>query len=236
MEQVLAVTPPKNDVFMREVDEELRRDQLMDFGRRYGVLVGILLVLALIALGGGLYWRYHQQQVAGRQGEQFQAALNSIDQGNTDEAQKPLDALAQSHSDGYRAMAMFGQADILLKKNDLKGAAAKFAQVASDSSLAQPFRDLALIRQTSGEYDSMKPQAVIDRLRPLATPGNPWFGSAGEMVAVAYLQTNRRDLAGKLFSQIAQDKTVPDSIHQRAVQMAALLGTGTDDQNEKAAQ
>ncbi|TPG22798.1 hypothetical protein EAH87_02045 [Sphingomonas koreensis] len=217
---------------MREVDEELRRDQMMSFGRRYGALVIGLIVIALLALGGVLYWRYHREQVAGQQGEQYQAALASLGQNKTADAAKPLDELAASKSDGYRAMAIFTQGDILLKNDDLKGAAGKFAAVANDASLAKPFRDLALIRQTSAEYDSLTPQVVIDRLRPLAVKGAPWFGSAGEMVAVAYQQQNRPDLAGKLFGEIAQDETVPDSIRQRAVQMAAAMTGGASDQNE----
>ena len=139
-------------------------------------------------------------------------------------------------------MAQFAQADILLKNKDAKGAAAKFAAIANDTSLDAPFRDLALIRQTSIEYDSLDPAKVIDRLKPLAVKGNPWFGSAGEMVAMADLQQNKRAEAGKLFDAIAQDRDTPESIRQRAVQMAALLNDAAGDatkaagDNKKAAQ
>jgi hypothetical protein len=228
----LATRPPQNDVFMREVDEEVRRERMMEFGRKYGVWVGALIVLFFLVLGGSIWWRYHQEQVAGRQGETFQAALDDIGSGNVKKAQPPLDELAQSHDKGYRAMAEFTQADIALKNNDAKAAAAKFAAIAGDESLAQPFRDLALVRETALQFDSLKPQQVVDRLRPLAVKGNAFFGSAGEMVAIAYLQMNRRDLAAKMFGQIAQDDTTPDSLRQRAVQMAASLNQGADRQNE----
>jgi hypothetical protein len=236
MEQALAITPQNNDVFMREVDEELRRDEMMAFGRKYGVWIAVLVVLFLVVLGGSLWWRHHKEAVAGTQGEQFQAALESIGSGNTKAADPAIAKLAQSGHDGYRAMAQFAQADLLLEKNDLKGAEAKFAAIANDTSLDAPFRNLALIRQTSAEYDTLDPQKVIDRLKPLATKGNPWFGSAGEMVAMAYLQQNKRAEAGKLFSEIAQDATTPDSLRQRAVQMAALLNDDATGGNKKAAQ
>jgi len=60
-------------------------------------------------------------------------------------------------------------------------------------------------------------------------PGNPWFGSAGELVAMAYLRQNKPDLAGPLFAALAKDKTVPDSIRQRARQMAGALGVDAVD-------
>jgi hypothetical protein len=230
----LAITPQNNDVFMREVDEELRRDEMVAFGRRYGTWIAVLVVLFLVVLGGSLWWRHHKEAVAGSQGEQFQTALDSIGSGNTKAADPTLATLARSSHDGYRAMAEFSQADILLKKNDLKGAIAKFAAIAGDTSLDSPFRDLALIRQTSAEYDSLDPQKVIDRLKPLAVKGNPWFGSAGEMVAMAYLQQNKQAEAGKLFGEIAQDADTPDSLRQRAVQMAALLNDSATGDNKKA--
>ena len=147
-------------------------------------------------------------------------------------AQAKLAPLAQSNVDAYRALASFTQADILLQRNDLKGAAARFAAIANDASLAQPFRDLALVRQTMAEYDTLKPEAVISRLGSMAVPGNAWFGSAGEMVAVAYLRQNKRAQAGRLFGQIASDKDVPDTLRQRAVQMAGVLGVDAVGQSE----
>jgi hypothetical protein len=136
--------------------------------------------------------------------------------------------------EGYRVGAIFSQADLLLAKQDLKGAAAKFAQVANDASVAQPFRDLALIRQTTAEYDTLRPEVVVQRLKALAVPGNPWFGSAGELVAVAYLRQGKSALAGKVFAQVAKDEDVPTTIRQRAVQMAGVLGVDAVDGDVKA--
>ncbi|MBY8827188.1 tetratricopeptide repeat protein [Hephaestia mangrovi] len=232
----MAITPQNNDVFMREVDEELRRDEMVAFGRKYGVWIAVLAVLFLLALGGGLWWRHHKEAVAGRQGEQFQTALDSLGSGDLKAADPTLAKLAASSSDGYRAMALFTQADVLLKKDDLKGAAAKFAAIANDSKFDAPFRDLALIRQTSAEYETLDPQTVIDRLKPLAVKDSPWFGSAGELVAMAYVQQNKRAEAGTLFSAIAQASTTPDSLRQRAVQMASLLNDSAgSDNKDKAA-
>ena len=92
------------------------------------------------------------------------------------------------------------------------------------SLFADPFRELALVRQTMAEFDTIKPDDVVNRLRGVAVPGNAYFGSAGELVAMAYLKQGKRDLAGKLFGQIAQDEKVPPTLRQRAVQMAGALG------------
>lgn len=228
----MAVTPNSNDAFLREVDDELRRDQMAEFGKRWGIAVVAAVVLALCAFGGYLYWQHHREVVAGEQGEKLQQAYDALAAEDVAKAKAPLAELVASGRPGYRALALLSQADILLQQNDLKGAAAKFAEVASDTTLPQPFRDQALIRQTAAQFDTLTPQAVVERLRALAVPGNPWFGSAGEMVAVSYLRMNRANLAGPLFAKIAADETVPDTIRQRAVQMAGAVGVDAISQNE----
>lgn len=232
MEQFLAVTPNSDQAFLREVDEELRRDQLASFWTRYGRWLIVALGVALIAFGGVLYWRKAQADAAARQGEQLQQAYDDIGDKPADSA-KSLATLSASGRAGYRAVARFTQADVLLQKNDLKGAAAKLGEIVADPGAAQPFRDLALVRQTSIEFDTLKPEVVISRLRALAIKGNPWFGSAGEMVAAAYLRMNRRDLAGALFGQIASDEGVPATLKQRAVEMAGVLGVDAIDQSQQ---
>ncbi len=220
----MAITPQNNEAFLREVDEELRREQLAGFGRRWGMWVLAAIVIGLAAFGGWLYWQHRQELAAGTEGEQLAAAYQLLGQDQPAKAQPILSTLGRSDRDGYRALALQTEADILLRKNDIKGAAAKFAAIANDETLAQPFRDLALVRQTAAEYDQLKPQVVVERLRPLAVKGNAWFGTAGEMVAIAHLRMGRRDLAGQLFGQIANDKDVPASIRQRTVQMAGAMG------------
>ncbi|MCW6532008.1 tetratricopeptide repeat protein [Sphingomonas sp. MMSM20] len=237
----MALSPESNEAFLREVDDALRQDQALDFWRRYGRLLIVAIVGGLAVFGGYLFWQNRQHKAAEREGEQLQVAYDDLAAGKLDASAKTLAELAQSKSDGYRAAALFSQADIALRKEDLKGAAKQFAAIAGDQSMAKPFRDLALIRQTMAEFDTLKPDVVVSRLRGLAAPGNPYFGSAGELVALAYLKQGRRDLAMRLYNQIAATESVPESLRQRAVQMGAVLDTGAAQSggaagNEKAKQ
>lgn len=221
-----------DQAFLREVDEEYRRDQLANFGRRYGRWIVIAIVVALIALAGFLYWEHRQTQNAGTTGEQYDAALRLMGENQLDKAATELGKLGESDG-GYAAMARIAQANVLLQKNDAKGAAAKFAEVAGDSRVEKPYRDLALIRQTVAEFDSLKPEVAIQRLQPLAQPNSPWLGTAGEMVAAAYLKAGKKAEAGKMYGQIAQGgEKVPETIRARAVQLAGVLGVDAIDQSK----
>jgi hypothetical protein len=220
----LASTPPTNEAFLREVDEELRKDQLQSFWKRWGrwLVGGVVLILA--AWGGWIFWEHRQSEAAGLEGEKLSQAIDELQSGSQPAAEVKLKALTASNNEGYRASSKMAEASILMQKGDLAGAAKAFGEVAADASIAQPWRDLATIRQTAAQFDTMKPEDIVARLRPLAVRGQPWFGSAGEMVAAAYLKMNKPDLAGKLYADIGKDEGVPETIRSRAVQMAGSLG------------
>jgi hypothetical protein len=220
----LALKPIDNETFYREVDEELRRDQMLGIWKRYGKLMIAGVVLFIAAIGGIIWWMNQRELKAGSRGETLISAFEDISGGRKTAAQPKLDQLAKSGVVGYRAAALLTQADLASEANQPNKAVALFKQIADDDSLAQPYRDVALVRMTTLQFDKLPPQQVIDRLKPLAVPGAPWFGSAGELVASAYLKLNRPQEAARLFAAISRDKKVPDSIRSRALQMAGSLG------------
>lgn len=219
----MALTPQNSEAFMREVDDAVRQDQLTTFWQRYGRILIVLLVVGLAAFGGWLYWQHHQKTQSEAVSEQMDTLLDTAVGGGTPDA-KQLDALTKASQPGYRASALLVQAGVAARKGDAKAAIAAYRAIAADDSLDQPYRDLALIRQTSLEFDSLKPQQVVDRLKPLAVEGAPWFGSAGELVAIAYMKMGKNDLAGPMFAAMAKDEKVPQSIRSRARQMAGVMG------------
>lgn len=219
----MAIKPRDNEAFYREVDEELRREQLSQGWQRWGkfIIGGFLLLLAAIA--GFLYWQQHQEEQRGVQGERYTKVLDET-QAKGAATVPELEAIAAEGEPGYRASALLAKADIAAQTGDLPGAAAAFKAIADDAKLPQPYRDLALVRQTAAEFDRIPPQQIIDRLRPLAMAGNPWFGSAGEMTALAYLKLNQPKRAAPIFAAMAREEALPPSIRSRAVQMAGALG------------
>lgn len=227
MRNILALTPDSSsDAFLREVDENLRRDQAQAFAKRYGTMIAGAALLFLAAVGGWLYWQDRQSKAAAADSETLTSALTSLDAGPSayPTVSPTLDKLTNSSSEGIATEARLAQAAIALGSGNRASATAIYRSIADDKGLADPFRDLATVRLAALEFDSVKPEAVIARLEPLAKPGNPWFGSAGELTAMAMLKQGRKADAGRLFAAVAADKQVPESIRSRAVQIAGTLG------------
>ena len=220
----LALPTDPAESFVREVDENLRRDQARDFLKKNGPWIVGAMLLFLAAVAGWLYWQDRQVRQAEVATERLNHVMGQIGSGQVPAAEKALPELAESDSAGVRAGARLTRAAVALEKANRKVAIDEYRAVMDDEALGQPYRDLATVRLTALEFDQMKPEDVIERLKPLAVAGNPWFGSAGEMTAMAMLKQGKKAEAGRLFAAIAADQQVPNTIRSRAVQIAGTLG------------
>jgi hypothetical protein len=222
----LALTPETNDALIREVDDAVRRDDVLSFWSRYGRIVAGGVGVALAAYGGWLLWISHQNANAERNSEEFAVMLKSASSGQLDK--ENYGKLSKDGTSGYRSEAELVKAALAAGKSDVKAAIAAYDTLRADSGAPGPVRDLALIRRTALDFDNLKPQQVIDALKDLAVPGNPWFGSAGEMTAMSYLRMGKKREAGEMFASMNRDTTVMASVRLRAGQMAGMLGVSPD--------
>jgi len=225
----LAIPPEMSDTFVKEVDENLRRDRMRDFTRDNAAWLIGGLVLFLALCGGLIFWHQYKDRQTQAQVEKLAQVYTALDAGPSRAAAAQLDDLSGSSSKAVRGSALFGAAAVAIQQGNTKSAIAQYAAIHDDSSLPAPFRDLALIRQTALQFDSLKPEDVVARLKPLTTPDSPWFGTAGELTAVALLKEGKKTEAGQMFAALARSKTVPDAIRSRAIQMASTLGIDASD-------
>lgn len=220
----MALTPDtQNESFLKEVDENLRRDQMRDFAKSYGKWLVAGVVLFLAAIAGWLYWQDRKQQDAAGKSEELSAIFTDIGGGRLNNAKPRLQALENTDNDIVRASALLTQAAIALEANDRATALAKYKALTQDD-LPEIYQQLGLVRATTLEFDAIKPEEVIARMQPLAKAGEPWFGTAGELTAMAYLKQGQKQPAARLFAAIAADRSTPETLRSRATQIAGTLG------------
>jgi hypothetical protein len=214
----------QEEILIQEVDEAVQQDRLLSFWQRYGKpLVGAI-IAALVLWAGWLFWDAQQDKKAGETGEDLTQIVETLSAGGNLGAEAKLAQIAKSGNGGYPVVAKLIAAGANTQSGKVKEAIAAYQAVAKDEANPQLFRDLALIRQTAMEFDTLKPQQVLERLKPLAVETNPWFGSAAEMVAVSYERSNQPALAGKLFAQISASEDVPETLRARSAEKANSLG------------
>jgi hypothetical protein len=223
----LALSPTNDAALLQEVDEAVRKDRLDTIMQRYGrwIIGGVLAIL--LAFGGYLYWNHRQEVARGEQAEQLIAALDKLQTNQPRAAASELEKIAAEGTPAYRAAALMQQANIKAGAGDLKAAAALMAKIVADTEVDRSLRDLALIRQTAFEYDTLKPEAVIARMKPIVDardPASSWFASAAELSASAHYRLGQFDQAGALYGRIAKLPDLTRSLQSRSVQMAGMLG------------
>ena len=223
----------EDEILMREIDEAVRQDDTLQFFQKYGTALGSAIALILVGMFGYWWWDSTSEAALEAQSEQIVSALDSIEATDFAGAEEKVASLVDEGSIGARSIARFVQAGAALEQGESAKAVELYAAVAADTQAPQALRDLALLREVSTNFDDREPADIIAKLGVLAVPGNAYFGSAGELVAIAHLEAGNREEAGKLFSAISQDEEIPETLRNRTHQMAGLLGVDAIDDVEE---
>ncbi|WCT72830.1 tetratricopeptide repeat protein [Sphingomonas naphthae] len=228
----MALTPQSSEAFVREVDDELRRDQMANLWQRHGRTLIAAVVLFLAVVAGAIWWKSHRSAEAGESAEALSVALQDLSTlsatpeaqkaAKEAEAKKKFAALADA-SPAYSAAAAVAQAALLSQEGKDKEAAIAFRKVAADGKAPQPYRDIATIRAAALDFDRTPPADIIALVKPLAVPGGAWFGSAAEITALAQIKANQTKPAIATIRAIQKDATVPQSIRDRTARLAQSI-------------
>ncbi|ARU01070.1 cytoskeleton protein RodZ [Yoonia vestfoldensis] len=205
------------DSFIDEVTEEMRRDKLFGYLRRYG-WIAVLIVLGIV---GGTAWNeYRQAQdraAAQAAGDALLAAL-----AENDETAR-ANALAGVSAQGNAAVIT----TLLTAATQQEAGESVAAAATLDSLLAAPeiaplYRDLAAIKSAMlpvGDH-----AARMAALAPLAQPGQPFRLLALEQMAYLTLENGDQPGAVALLRQIAEDAAVTRGLSDRVQTLLIALG------------
>ena len=211
--------------FIREVDEELRRENWEVLWKKYGKLVIAAAVALVLGTAGVVGWREYDRSQRRAAGDGFGAVIAQVE--NTKEPAQAADLLAAyipEAPDGYATLARMREAKLRADAGDSAAAIALYDALAADSSVEPLFRDLAALYSVRMQIEGGDAAALGARLAPLAQDGNPWRYTAREMQAVLALASG--DLAGarEIFTRLADDMDTPDSLRTRATEMLRAMG------------
>jgi hypothetical protein len=214
-----------NDEFIREVDEEYRRDQVAQIWQRYNGLIIALAVLLVALVGGWRYWQHIEQTNAEAAAARYEDALKLSRDGSGDEAQKALEALAKDSTSGYALLSRFRLA-AEIGKGDAEEGAKSYDALARDPKVDGMWQDLARLRAAMLRIDKVDPAAMRQALEGLAAPTGIWRHTARELLGLSELKAGDMDAAGRWFDQIAADRETPGALRQRLQVYTALVAGG----------
>lgn len=202
---------PEN--FIDEVTEEVRRDRFFSALRRYGWIVG-LVILGAIGFAGWREWHKAQgQETAEQFGDALTLALESPAAGAS------LEEIA-AREPARRAVL----AEMLAATRAAPDAAERLGRLAADATLPVAWRDLAKLKQVLIAGTAMpisERQAALDAL---AKPGAPYRPLALEQLALLSLERGETQAAITALQALQQEPELTPGLQRRVVQLLVALG------------
>lgn len=215
---------PAGDLLIKEVDEDLRREQYAKLWRAYGKYAIAGAVAIVLGVAGYQVWQGWQNRQFQKGAAAFTAAEDLIDAGKPREAEAKLAEIA-SHdgSSGFAVAAAFRHAQLQSEAGDVTGAVASYDAL-SHSGAPALFRDLAVLKGAMLTLDSADPETLAKKLQPLAESGNSWHFAAIEMLALVANRQGDHAKAISYYQKLVDDAGAPQDIRARATEMLAALG------------
>lgn len=210
-----------SDIF-REVDEEVRREQLKKLWERYQNYIVALLVLIIIGVGAWRAYEWWADKRAAEMGAAFEAAITLSDQGKHAEAAAAFGNIAEQGRSGYGSLARMRQAEEL-SRADPKQAVSAYQQIAADTSIDPVLRDLAALRAGTTLMDTGSLAEARQMLEPLTEPGRTFRHTARELLAFAAWRAGDAAQAKRWLGLIMTDPETPASIRSRGDMLTGLM-------------
>jgi hypothetical protein len=216
-----------DDNFIREVNEEFRKEKAKALWDRYGPMLIAAVVLVILGTAAFVGYRYWDESRANASGDAFAQALELADANKADEALLAFGKLEKDSYGAYPLLARMRAATVKANKGDFAGAVADFDAVAANNDIPDSIRNVARLRAglllvDHGSYDD-----VAKRVEPLATETNPLRHTARAVLGLSAWKEGKAQEALKLFDEITADPSAPSNARQRATMMSELIrGSG----------
>ncbi|MEZ5751130.1 MAG: tetratricopeptide repeat protein [Paracoccaceae bacterium] len=207
------------DSFIQEVDDELKRDKLFAFIRKYG-WIAVTAVVVLVGATAFNEWRKAQATAAAQAfGDAVITALDS-----EDPAERAT-ALAAVQADGERAgILRLLQAATSQDAGDVPAALEALAAVENDSTLPTSYRQIAALKRVILGGATIPAEERDTVLRGLATPGQAFRPLALEQLVLLKMEQGEIGAALAQAQAILQEPDLTDALRERIQQTIILLG------------
>lgn len=213
------------DNIFREVDEELRSERMRKVWRRYGPFVIGAAVAVVLAVAVNEGWAWWQSSNAAKASDEFYAALEIKDGGDTAAAQAALEAIA-ARGGGYGQLARFAQAGVLTKEGKTAEAIAAYDALGASEGNVR-LRELAFVLGANLLVDAGDVAGVQQRVGGLVTPDNPMRNAAQEIIGLVQYKAGDLAAARTSFETVMIDPAASTDMRTRMqIYLAQLAAEG----------
>lgn len=213
----------KNDALLREVDEELRREQLEKLWQKYGTYALVAAVLIVIGVGGTKWLEARRQAAAEAAGAAYHQAVASLAAGKGDDALKALGGIADNGPAGYAQLAKLQVAAAAAKAGKSAEALKSFEDIAKSSSSDTLIRGFAQLQAASLRMPEADFTEMQNRLNDLVNGTSAWRIPARELLGMAALKAGKLEDARTTLMPLLAEPNAPRGTLERVQVLLASV-------------
>ena len=206
-----------SDSFINEVSEEVRRDALFGYVKKYG---WIAVSLVLLLVGGAAYNEYNKaqtQNAAQSVGDAMIAAMAE------DDAEARAAALAAVEAEGSAvAVTALLTAATQQEAGQITEATATLNALAINADVPDIYRDLAAFKAAMLPNEDAAARKTA--LETLSQPGSPFALLASEQLGLMQVEAGDVDGAIATMTAISEDAGATRGLRERAQTLIVALG------------
>lgn len=215
----------KDDVLLKEIETDLKNEQMKSLWDKYGLFIIIAVALALTAAVSFETFKAWSNKRNQELSNAYAVAVSLQNQGRFDESLGILDNLAKSSHEVYADAAKLQIANIYFEQNKNDQALDVLRNLAEKRSANPQMRDVATIKLASYLLDSDTPSIQIQALlEPLAKEDGSWANIAHELLAMLAIRDGDMKKAQAEYTKIVNSASATDALKARAQDMVTIIG------------
>jgi len=218
-----------SDDFIREVDEEFRREQIALLWKKYSNIIYSAIMVIVLVVGGYSYWEHYKRKTMTDFSSRFSMAIALYQQDKIQEADAILEKLMNEADSGYKILSQLRLAISYAKKEPAK-ALAIYDTISGNEKNDRKWRDLADLRAAKLRIDSEEAEKAIASLNVMVSRNSAWRHSARELLFAYAVEKQDYAQAEKLVEDMSSDADLPYTMRAliegyRALAQGGAVGT-----------
>lgn len=212
------------DSFIDEVTEEVRRDRLFGYMRRYGWIAALVVVLIV----AGAAWNEYQKAQTRAQAEALgDAMLSAVENNDAAVRAEQMAAITAENPNAQAVLALLTAAE-QVEAGQTEAAVDSLNTVATQSDIPQIYRQLASFKALTLQSDTLAADERRQQFEALAQPGSALRLLAEEQLALIDIAEDAPEAAIDRYQRILTDAEATPDLQQRSLQVIVALGGEPD--------
>lgn len=206
-----------------ELRDEIKQEKVENFFKTYQNYVYGVIVFILACTAGYSFWQKNQTDKMAEMSNLYMNALQLAGAGQKNTALRVLEDIPLKGNNAYTDLSRLLSASMLFDQGKPKEALRVYDVLQSEGSSDPLLVELAEIRALYATIDTDRLEDLKKKVSPFLTEKSPWYPSALEIRGLIAMREANHKEAIENFSLLAELKTAPQSMSQRADLLRNLI-------------